>query len=85
MDRAAKELLGEIERLAHKIMGNAALGYTQPCGEAAGAILTRIADYHANVKMAEEASAPDRYALATLPRPNHAHDGQDGDEGEAWA
>lgn len=69
MDRATIELLRGIRRDANSILGDALTGHIEPIGATAAGILTRIANFEAAIRMAEESTAPDRYDLSTLPPP----------------
>jgi len=81
MNRELNELLNSVKRAMWSISATADID-PQGAKVTAAEVCTAIADYQARVKMAEESTDANRYALATLPALNYAHDGEDGDEGE---
>jgi len=82
MNSEMNNLLNSIKRDMWAVIGGLNAGDSQGAKELAAGVCTKIADYQAAIRMAEEVANPNRYALAGLTAPNYAHDGEDGDEGE---
>jgi len=81
MNRELNELLNSVKRAMWSISATADRD-PQGAKVTAAEVCTAVADYQARVKMAEESTDANRYALSMLAVPNYAHDGEEGDESE---